>query len=335
MSFEITVVPGERRFTVAEGEVVLEAAIRAGLQLAYGCRNGSCGTCKVRLVRGEVAHRGEAAALTEHEQHEGYCLPCQAVALGDVVIEAQEIGGAAAPVVRTLPVRVARMQTLAEDVMGLWLEPPRGEHLDFRAGQYIDILLRDGRHRSFSLANPPQADGVLELHIRHNGGGAFSDHVFGSMRERELLRIMGPYGGYTLRHSGRPLLFVAGGTGFAPIKAIIEQMLLEGVARRVHLYWGVRSTGDLYGRALIEQWQRRVPEFTYTPVLSESPPGDRWAGRTGLVSQALAADFSDLSGHDVYTSGPPPMVQAVVETCRQRGLAHDRIFSDAFEFAAK
>lgn len=334
MCAEVTILPGDRRFSVAAGQGILEAALAAGLNLPYGCRTGVCGTCKARLLRGQIAQSGEAAALTGHEQQQGYFLPCLATARSDLAIEIHEPATGTTPVVRTLPLRVTHRRQLSRDVMGLWLAPPPGDSLDYCAGQYIDILLADGRRRSFSLAGAPTVGGVLELHVRHNPGGAFSEHVFGSLAEGELLRIEGPFGGFYLRTaSTRPLIFVAGGTGFAPIQAILQQLAATASPRSVVLYWGVRTAGDLYALDRIESWRRDGLKLDFRPVYSM--PDGQASGRTGLVHEALARDYADLAGFDVYTSGPPPMVKAVAELCRERGLPAERLYTDAFESALK
>jgi len=325
--------PSGRVLEVCDGETVLDAAIRDGVTLAYGCRNGRCGACRARLVRGMVSEGEEGAADTPGS---GTILLCRAYPVSEVEVEVHELETAAEIVVKELPCKVARMQPLSRDVMGLWLKLPAAERLQFLAGQYIDILLSDGRHRSFSLANAPHHDDFLELHVRHHGGGAFSDFVFGGMREKTLLRIRGPLGSFFLREdSARPIIFVAGGTGFAPIKGIIEHCLHEGNARPIRLYWGARTRAGLYLDQLARGWAREHADLGYVPVLSEAGSADAWEGRTGLLHEAVAEDFADLGGHDVYASGPPAMVHAVHDGLLEQGLRSDRFYADAFEVAAR
>jgi CDP-4-dehydro-6-deoxyglucose reductase len=238
--------------------------------------------------------------------------------------------------VRTLPCRIARIDRLSHDVMGLWLQLPRTERLPYYAGQYVDVLLRDGRRRSFSLANAPQPHGLLELHVRHYPHGAFSDHVFSDLREQALVRIRGPLGNFRLNEAfSLPVIFVAGGTGFAPLKAIIEYSLAEGIVRPMTLYWGARAKCDLYMDELARRWTEQHAHIRYIPVLSEPLPEEGWCGRTGFVHEAVLTDYrADRRDVEVYASGPPVMVYAVRDAFLENGLASDRIYSDAFEFAA-
>ena len=330
--FDITLDPEGSEFSAAPDESILDAALRQGVLLPYGCRNGTCGACRGKVLAGQVRLPGGAGrrGLTEREVRAGWTLLCQARATSDVRIEAR--AGGAGSGVRTLPARVASRKALAHDVMELRLQLPPTERLRYRAGQYVDVLLRDGRRRAFSLANGPAGDEFLVLHVRRVPGGTFSGHVFDALEERSLLRLRGPLGSFHLRgESDLPAVFLAGGTGFAPIKAIIENALLEPPRREMHLYWGVRSERDLYLPALPRGWAKAHPRFHFVPVLSEPAPG--WDGRTGLVHEAVLADFPDLSGHEVYASGPPPMVAAAREVFPEHGLELDRLFFDSFDYA--
>ncbi len=335
MTFSIRIDPSGRTFTAESGEKILEAALRQGITLPYSCRNGACGTCKAALRSGQVDYGAyEEKALSQDERRAGKVLLCQALALSDVVVEARELITPAGIVIKTLPCRVMKMEHAAHDVMILHLNLPQSERLAFLAGQYIEILLKDGQRRSFSLANPPHADEFLELHVRHVPNGSFTDHVFLRMRERDLLRFRGPLGTFFLREeSVQPIVFIAGGTGFAPIKAIVEHALVKNIRRPMHLYWGARAQRDLYRHALVESWTQANPHLRYTPVLSEPAPEDRWQGRTGFVHEAVAAEYPDLSEYEVYASGPPPMIEAIKRTFFPRALSPERLFFDSFEFA--
>ena len=335
MPYSVHVRPSQHAFTAEGGESILDAALNHGLSFPYGCRNGSCGACKGRLVSGEIDY-GEAnvSALMDEDKAAGFALFCQARPRSDVVIEVQEVKSLTQIPIRTLPCRVRRIKPLCHDIMGLWLELPRTERLQFLAGQYINILLPDGRKRAYSLANPPHQDEFLELHIRHYAHGAFSELAFSSLRENSLLRIRGPYGTFTLdEDSPRPMIFVAGGTGFAPVKGIIEHALAEEHARPIHIYWGVRARRDLYMDELPRSWAQKYRHISYTPVLSEPAVEDQWEGRTGLVHQAVMEDFVDLSGHEVYAGGPPAMVKAVQSEFQKVGLCPDCFYADSFELA--
>lgn len=285
-------------------------------------------------MEGDILYpNGTPAILTRRELDSGWALFCQAHAASDLSIRVEEIGTGGDIQVRMLPCRVAAKEQLAHDVMRVKLSLPASERLQYLAGQYLDIVLRDGRRRAFSLANPPHDDAHLELHIRRVPGGEFSEHVFEKLREKSLLRIRGPLGSFYLRDEpALPVIFLAGGTGFAPIKSIIEEALSQGVSRPMHLYWGVRARRDLY-LDTPRQWAERHDNVHYVPVLSEPEPEDNWDGRTGFVHEAVLADFPDLAGHQVYASGPPVMVNAARENFFERGLLPEYLYSDAFEFA--
>lgn len=335
MSYQIVLKPDNTQFSIAAGENIIDAALREGVQLPYGCRGGCCGACKAELLEGEFEYGDiEPEALTDAEKEEGWILCCQAQAKSDLTLKAREIGATKDIPIRALPSRVMHMEQLSHDVMGLWLKLPSSERLQFLAGQYIDIQMKDGKVRSFSLANAPHDDEYLQLQIRYYDGGVFSELVFKEMQENSLLRIKGPYGNFFLREdSDRPAIFVAGGTGFAPVKGIIEHMIAKGDQRPISLYWGVRAKRDLYQHELAQSWADDNENFNYVPVLSEPLEDDNWQGKVGFVHEAVIEDFDDLSHVDVYASGPPVMVGAVKDSFEEQGMPSDRIFSDAFEFA--
>jgi CDP-4-dehydro-6-deoxyglucose reductase len=325
--------PSGHAFTVAPGETILESALRQGIGLPYGCRNGACGACKGVLRSGELAYGDyQERALHPNEQAAGKALTCCTRPLTDIVFEVRELSGAKDLAIRTLPARVEKVAKPAEDVAVLYLKLPTGERLQFLAGQYIDILMKDGKRRSFSLANAPHDDQFLELHVRKTPGGAFSNYVFDDMKERAILRFEGPLGTFYLREdSDKPLVFVAGGTGFAPVKALIEHAVHQGIGQPIVLYWGVRSLKDLYMPGLPIRWQQEHSNLTYIPVLSDPLPEDAWRGRTGLVHQAVLDDFPDLSGYQVYACGAPAMTDIARKTfVEERRLPEDEFFCDAF-----
>jgi CDP-4-dehydro-6-deoxyglucose reductase len=337
MTHRITIEPSGHQFEVEPGNTILRAALAAGIHLPYGCRNGACGACKGRIVSGQV-DRGlySEGALSEADLNAGYALFCCARPLSDLVIEAREMAAVRDIPVRTLPCRVQKMALLAPDVMLLQLKLPASERLQYLAGQYIDILLKDGRRRSFSIANAPEADECLELHVRRVPGGHFTTHVFEAMRERDILRIEGPHGDFHLREeSAKPVVLLAGGTGFAPIKSLVEHALRQASARPMILYWGARDRAGLYLNALAEGWAATCAHFGYVPVLSEPMPGDGWEGRRGLVHHAVMADFPDLSGRQVYACGAPAMIEAARQDLIGRcGLKEEDFFADSFTFSA-
>jgi CDP-4-dehydro-6-deoxyglucose reductase, E3 len=328
----VTIEPSGHQIQVEEGEAVLAAALRQGFVLPYGCRNGACGSCKGRIVSGTVDYGVyQPKALTDEEKAQGKALFCQAKPLTDLVIEARTVGAVKGIEVKMLPCRVQKMERLADDVMALQLKLPANERLAYLAGQYLEFLLKDGSRRSFSMATAPHAAELLELHVRHVAGGQFTDHVFAKMKERDILRFEGPLGTFFLREeSAKPIVLVASGTGFAPIKAIIEEALHKGIARPMTLYWGGRRPKDLYMNALAQGWAHEG-KLTYVPVISDALPEDCWAGRTGFVHRAVMEDFQDLSGHQVYACGVPAMVDAArrdfVAQCR---LPEDEFYADSF-----
>ena len=337
MTHHITIGNTGHQFTANLDETILEAALREGLILPYGCRDGACGSCKGKLIKGSIDFgRYSNKALTETDREAGMALFCQAVPLSDLIIEAREVRKAGDIRIRTLPCRVQRIERPADDVVVLRLKLPANERLQFLAGQFLDILLKDGTRRSFSMANAPHDDELLQIHIRHVPGGAFTDHVFSKMKERDILRFEAPLGTFYLREdSTKPIVFVASGTGFAPIKAIIETAFAKDIQRPTTLYWGGRRPRDLYMQELPLKWAAERAGFKFIPVISDALPEDNWAGRTGFVHRAVIEDFPDLSGYQVYACGVPVMVDAArrdfTTLCR---LPETEFFADSFTTAA-
>ncbi|HAF43956.1 MAG: CDP-6-deoxy-delta-3,4-glucoseen reductase [Sideroxydans sp. GWF2_59_14] len=332
MSFKTTIQPSNHSFPINKEETILEAALAHGLTLPYSCRDGACGACKGKVLSGAVDHgKAQAFALSEEEKAAGMALFCCAKPFSDLVIESHEVTTAEEIVVKTLPCRVEKMVKLTDDIMALFLKLPANERLQYLSGQYIDILQKEGKPRSFSLANAPHNDELLELHVRNIPGGTFTQHVFNGMKERDILRIKGPLGTFCLHEdSPKPILFVASGTGFAPVKAIIEHALHIGFKREMHFYWGVRLQADLYMLDKVKEWEAQGIKFT--PVVSD----EAWNGRAGFVHQAVLDDFKDLSGYAVYACGAPVVVEAAHrEFTTQCGLPNDAFFSDVFTFVPK
>lgn len=337
MPYQITLQPSNHSFTVNDDETILAAALREGFALPYGCRNGACGSCKGKVLGGEVDYGNyQSGSLKPEEIAEGKALFCVSRPLSDLVIEAKEIRAAGEVPVKTLPCRVQKLVRLADDVMLMQLKLPANERLQYLAGQYIDFLLKDGRRRSYSIANPPHADEFIELHLRHVQGGRFTDHVFGTMKEKDILRFEGPHGSFFIREdSDKPVIFVAGGTGFAPIKGMLEHLFAERTGRQLILYWGARAKKDIYLPELPIQWQQQFANFTFIPVLSDPAPEDQWQGRTGYVHQAVLEDFDDLSGYEVYACGAPVMVEAARNAfARTHGLPDGAFYADSFIYQA-
>ncbi len=336
MSLNVTVQPANRSFGVERDEPILAAAIRQGIGLPYGCRDGACGSCKSRLLEGRVIHGvHQAKALSAEEEAAGFILTCCATPQTDCVVEARTVPGAGEYPVLKLPSRVMSIERPAPDVAVLKLQLPANQNLQYRAGQYVEFILRDGARRSYSMANAMQSLGsppAIELHLRHMPGGRFTDHVFAAMKEKEILRMEGPFGSFFLREdSDAPIVLLASGTGFAPIKAIIEHLQFKGITRPATLYWGCRSKADLYLHGWAEATAAQMPNLRYVPVLSEPKVEDNWTGRTGFVHQAVMADLPDLSKHQVYACGVPVMVESAQRDFVARcGLPAQEFYADSF-----
>ncbi|WP_303228925.1 CDP-6-deoxy-delta-3,4-glucoseen reductase [Comamonas kerstersii] len=335
-TFQITVEPSGRQFSASGQETILAAAIHAGVGLPYGCKDGACGSCKCKKLSGEVTHEAYSEnALSEAELAAGLILTCRATATSDVVLESRQVTGANAFPIKKMPVRVNALEKLSHDVMRVQLQLPAHTAFQFHAGQYLEFILRDGSRRAYSMATPPHVAAntpAIELHIRHMPGGKFTDHVFGAMKEKEILRAEGPFGSFFLREdSDKPMVFLASGTGFAPIKALLEHMQHKDMTRPVSLYWGGRRPEDLYMDAWLKELSTSMPNLSYVPVISDALPEDHWSGRTGYVHQAVLDDFADLSGHEVYACGAPVVVDAARSSyTSQRGLPEECFFADAF-----
>lgn len=334
MSFTVTLQASGKRFQVAAGETVLEAARRAHLALPYSCLAGVCGSCKATLIEGECIYpRNPPSALNAVERMRHQALLCQAVPVTNLVIAAREVASVADIPRRRLTLKLLDKAVLGADVVKLSLQSARGERLRRLPGQYLDVLLEDGKRRAFSIANAPHEGDQIELHLRHVAGGGFTSYVFDQMKPGALLKIEGPLGTFVPREdSERPLLFVAGGTGFAPIKALIEHFLHLGTRRPIGLYWGARVAADLYLRALPERWARDVAGFRYVPVLSDAAEAGE-GHRLGFVHETVLEDHPDLGGFDLYMSGPPTMIDAGRRAFVQAGLPEDRLYYDSFDYA--
>lgn len=333
----ITLLPSQQVLAAEDGETVLDAALRAGLNLPHSCKGGHCSSCRARVLSGKIRYPcGRPLGLTEDEERSGYALLCQAHAVSpELTVEIREIRPPSNEnQIRSLPCRIEQMRELAPGVMGVFLRLQAIEQFSFMAGQYLDIMLPQNRRRSFSIANPPHAAELIELHIRRVAGGEFTQQLFTGMKEKTLLRIEGPLGQFWFREdSPRPALMIGGGTGYAPLRAMLRSLLERGDRRSLHLYWGVQTRADLYEDALLRDLSARFPNLAYTPVLSEPRAEDEWNGRTGWVHAAALADHPDLRHFDVYASGPPVMVEAIRHEFTQRGLPAEQLFFDSFDFA--
>jgi CDP-4-dehydro-6-deoxyglucose reductase len=337
--YSVRIDPHGRTIRVRAGQPVLEAALAAGLNLPHSCKSGHCSSCRARLRSGAVRYPGvRPAGITAEEEAAGNVLLCQARPLTDLVVEARLIATVGDVEIKTLPCRIARMTPLAPDVMQVWLRLPAVETLRFQPGQYLDVLLEGGRRRSFSIASPPHDSELIELHVRRVPGGGFTDRLFGAgssagdLNTGALLRIEGPVGQFTYRPGTSPVIMIAGGTGFAPLKSVLRHVLEASPdrGRDIHLYWGARTASDVYEESLVQTWAHQYPQFHFCAVLSEASDTGQ---RLGWVHEAVLADHPDLSGFEVYAAGPPAMIEAIRASFPRHGLSPDRLYFDSFDYA--
>lgn len=334
MSFKITVQPSGHTFEARPGESILDAAMRQAIDLPYGCRNGVCSSCAGSVISGRIRYERQSSAMNAELAAQNRALFCMAMPETDLIIQIAELDNQALPV-RKFRCRVEEKHKLSHDVMLLKIKLAGDERLHYHAGQYVEFIMDDGRRRAFSLANAPHADQLLELHVRHINGGFFTDYLFDQMPEKSMLRMEGPLGNFYLReNSQRPIILMGGGTGFGPLKAIIEHVIYIGIQRNIHLFMGVRSLRDLYMQEMVAVWIKQYPQISFTPVLSEPLDADKWQGETGFVHQAVLRHYADLSPFDIYISGPPPMVNAAASDFEIQGAMREHMFSDAFTYSA-
>jgi NAD(P)H-flavin reductase/ferredoxin len=330
-ALRITVHPGNRDISARTDETLLEAGLRAGLAMPFECRNGGCAVCKATLLNGRVDYGTyQKSALSDEERAAGKILLCCAAALTDVELEYEDAAAERDVPLQTLECTVERMHKAAEAVMVLDLRLPKGARMPYRAGQYFNVILADGARRAFSFANRPDEGSLIEMHVRLIPGGRFTPYVFSQMQPGERVRIEGPFGRFFLRESARPIIFVAGATGFAPVKSLLEQAFASGMQRRMYLYWGVRRPNDFYAHDLVQRWAREHANFSCVLVVSEPRADDKWTGRTGLVHEAILHDFHDLSGYEIYTCGSVQMVETARPAFVAQGLHENACFADAF-----
>ncbi|MBB3259863.1 CDP-4-dehydro-6-deoxyglucose reductase [Paraburkholderia bannensis] len=335
MSFNVVLKPSGHAFVVGEGKTILAAGLAAGNSLPYSCRTGVCNTCKGKVIEGSVDHGSVLATyLSESARAEGYALLCCAKPLTDLVVEVSELEGLAAIEPKIYPCRLVKLERPAPDVAVLTLRMPPNENMRYMAGQYVEMITANGERRCYSLAGAPDEEGLpfIQLHIRHIPGGLFTDHLFSTAKERDLFRFEGPFGTFFLREdSDKPMVLLASGTGFAPIKAIVEQSIKRNIKRPIHIYWGGRKRADIYAYEVAQRWELEHSHIRFVPVLSHATPECGWSGRLGFVHQIVMEDFADLSGHQVYACGAPAMVDAArADFTAHRGLPPDEFFADSF-----
>lgn len=336
MQYTVHIKPKGYNLTVKAGETVLAAALRQGFNFPHDCQNGVCGTCKGRLLEGQVEYDEPLlAALTEAEREAGYALFCSAKPVSDLVIHVEGVLGPEQLPVKKLNYKIQILEQLTPTIYRVILQPPLEDHIYYRAGQYFEILHRDTSPQPFSIANAPLGDNKsLEIHIRSRPDNLSMEELISEMKTVGELRINGPLGNCILRREpAYPMIFAAGGTGIAPLKAIIEQALAEGVKQPIYLYWGVRILSDFYLQALITRWAKYLPNFHYIPILSGKDELNKWKGRTGWVHEAIIQDHPNLEHFHIYASGPTEMVYAALHAFKSHGLNRALMYSDVLDYA--
>ncbi|MDB5727097.1 MAG: flavin oxidoreductase [Noviherbaspirillum sp.] len=318
-------------FSCEPNITVLDAALNAGYDIPYSCRTGICGSCRGQIVAGDIKG-GTGSGLSEEERRDGHVLLCQARPCSDLTVAVREVHKLDRSAIKTINAKVYRLTRAAHDVTILHLRFPAGVKVKFKAGQYLSVKLDDGSYRHFSMANPPHQNDGVELHIRHVPGGRFSAQVAERLAVGDMLEVSLPYGDFYLREErDAPIVLLAGGTGFAPIKSLVEDAIKRKQTRSMVLYWGARRQEDLYKLDLPQKWATQLPWFRFIPVLSEAGPADGWEGRTGFVHQAVMDDFGSLADLEVYACGAPAMINAARQGfVNERSLDRDAFYCDAF-----
>ncbi len=330
-SFQLTFSNNPQSIAIRTGETILDAGLRNGINLSYECRNGGCGLCLCTVAHGQVNPGPyQLNALTKVMLGNGQVLMCCATPLSDIAIEIPHDSSIAKQLDTVYVATVASIDRVSPNLIILNLTFPSGNKFEFSAGQYINFILDDGQRRAFSFANPPHQNNHIELHIRKIPNGLFTTLVFNELKVGDQLKFEGPFGKFKLNESNLPIILIAGSTGFAPIKSIVEDAFYRKIERSMWLYWGVRNQEDFYRLDLLNQWQLEHPNFHAVPVLSEPISKDAWVGRQGLVHMAVLADFPNLSGHEVYVCGSVQMVDSVIPEFFAQGLEEHACFSDKF-----
>jgi CDP-4-dehydro-6-deoxyglucose reductase, E3 len=335
LPFEVTLQPSGNKFTVPAGTSILRAGHDADIALPYSCRAGACRTCRGRIVEGQIDHgHVHPTYLPLEERKQGYALLCQAQPLSNLVIEVKELDITARIRSRVSPGRVMEMRRVAPDVMIVRIKLPMNEDVMFLAGQFVEFVLANAERRAYSIASAPSIDGVtsIELHVRHTPGGLFTDYVFDGMQVHDLVRMELPLGTFFLREdSDKPVVLLASGTGFAPMKSILTYAQQKQFNRPMTLYWGGRTRADLYEMDWVERYAAANKSFKFIPVVSNATPACGWNGRTGFVHRAVMQDFPDLSKHQVYACGAPIVIESAKrDFAEQCGLPRQEFFADSF-----
>jgi CDP-4-dehydro-6-deoxyglucose reductase len=327
VGFRIAIAGEDRAFEAAPGETVLAAATRAGVRLPHSCTLGNCGSCRVRLAEGAVTYDGQPLALSQAEAAEGFALACQARPEGDLVIEVPK---AEVPEPSRQMALVTDVSPLAASVTRVALVLPELDPFVYLPGQHANLFLPDGTHRSFSMASAPSGN-EADFHVRRIPGGRFTEGFLANLQPGDMIEAELPLGAFRLHAEDyRELVFVATGTGIAPIKAMLESLLDDPDCPPVSRYWGMRSEDELYLADTIASWEGRLYEFRCVPVLSRA--GASWSGRRGHVQDAVLADFASLAEHSIYLCGSPAMIAGAKERFAARGASATHLYADGFSF---
>ncbi|TFZ04321.1 FAD-binding oxidoreductase [Ramlibacter rhizophilus] len=327
MAHQIRIAGTELSFACEDGQNILDAALKANIEMPYSCRKGVCGNCAGKVSAGEVQCSPQASAEATPP---GEVLYCQCAPLGDLEILPAAWKRIEPGARKRFAAKVFRNTQAAEDVNILQLRLPAGQRAKFNAGQYLQVQLPDGSRRSYSMANPPHESDSLQLHIRHVAGGQFTQ-IVPTLKAGDVLEVELPYGHFELREEAQaPMVCVAGGTGFAPVKSLLDDMVKKKIDRPVTLIWGGRNRSGLYLMSAVERWQKLLPRFRFVAALEDAADAQALGGFHGRVDQALQSEFGSLTGHEVYCCGSPGMVNAVRQASEQLGLAHEHFFSDSF-----
>lgn len=325
MTFSVRVAETGITFPCEPREFVLDAAERAGYSMPSSCRKGACNTCEAELIEGEVEQRGRGRRTAR----DGMALMCRAQPRADLTIRPRRFERIDIFRRKMITTKIFRRAAPAPDVTILTLRFPIGLRAPFKAGQYLQVVMEDGDRRNFSMANAARENDGAELHIRHVPDGKFPIETLSKLSAGDPLQVELPFGDFYLRTSARPVVLLASGTGFAPIRSIIATAIHAGNTRPMHLYWGARKPEDIYLAEMPARWADRLPWFSFTPVLSEPPSS--WTGRTGLVHNAVLEDYRGLSETEVYACGNPLMVTAAQRDFTEgHSLPDAQFFADAF-----
>jgi len=317
MAYKIEIQPADVHFN--SDNIILTDALEQSVPLEYSCKTGECGSCSAEVLAGEV--KNESGEIV----HSGSILTCQSKALSDVTLKANYYPELAYQKIQTLPCKVVNSQFVTDDILVLKLRFPPTASFDYLPGQYVNLNFK-GIKRSYSIANAKRIAGEIELHIRKLPNGQMSEALFSGIKENQLMRVEGPKGTFFIRDNDKPLILLAGGTGIAPVKAMVEKLIENKDKRDIYIYWGMNNENSFYLN-VFEELAKEFSNIHYTPVLSSDV---EWCGRMGFVHQAVCDDFDSLHGYEVYACGSPVMINIAKKSFMNKKLPKEQFLSDAF-----